>query len=304
MVEEEKKDIEKEPWEEWDVRECHCLFSSTDIMFRALEEIEARYYNKGNGSIDSIKTGFSWLEFEKDELIVLGARPCIGKTAFILSLMSKLILDQKLSVGFIDPGLVDSTKIGIRLLSITSGVPLAKIRSGMLKVKDVKKLQVSAQMYFYSKFYLNNDPNICFEDLKNTILRLAMESHIQILFIDGFEYIKEVVEADEKTYQTRLNYLLNEFKILAEDLHIPIVIAMELPESKKNDEPSLKDFRKTMLIPEIADKVLFLHRKRSFDETFFQDAKLILAKNNSGWTGEFDLKFYPHILKFTNRNEE
>ena len=74
-------------------------------------------------------------------------------------------------------------------------------------------------------------------------------------------------------------------------------------ETKKNEEPSMKDFMKTMIIPEIADKVLFLHRNRLLDAPLSQDAKLILAKNNSGWTGELDLKFYPLISKFTNRNE-
>ena len=303
MAEEEKKDIEKEPWKDWEVRDFCGVFSSKDIMFKAIDEIDARYQSKGNGSTDSIITGFSWLEFEKDELIVLGARPSIGKTAFILSLMSKLILDKKLSVGFIDPGLVDNTKIGFRLLAIDSGVPLAKIRSGMLKTQDVKKLQVSANKFFYSNFYLYNEPNVCFTDLKDTIINMTMEQHIQILFIDNFKYIREAVDADEKTLRTRLNYLLSEFKHLAEELHIPIVIAMELPETKKNEEPSMKDFMKTMIIPEIADKVLFLHRNRLLDAPLSQDAKLILAKNNSGWTGEFDLKFYPLISKFTNRNE-
>ena len=85
MAEEEKKDIEKEPWKDWEVRDFCSVFSSKDIMFKAIDEIDARYQSKGNGSTDSVITGFSCLEFEKDELIVLGARPSIGKTAFILS---------------------------------------------------------------------------------------------------------------------------------------------------------------------------------------------------------------------------
>ena len=301
MAEEEKK--ETEPWKDWEVRDFCNVFSSKDLMFKAIEEIDSRYKNKGYSGRDTIKTGISWLELEKDDLIVLGARPCIGKTAFILSSISKL-LQKKYSVGLIVPGLVDNTNIAFRLLAIDSGVPLAKIRSGMLKVKDVQKIQAAAGELFYAGFYLYNEPNICFEDLKSTIISMAMEQHIQILFIDDFEYIKEAAEADEKSLRTRLMYILSELKRLAEELHIPIVITVNLPATKKNEEPEIKDFMKTLIIPEKADKVFFLHRDRLMEAKYYQDAKLILARSQNGNIGDFALRFYPHISKFTNSDEE
>ena len=297
-----------EDWEEWDVHDFCPVLSVKDIIFKAIEEVDNLYKNKDYQNLNTIKTGISWLEFEKDDLIVLGARPSIGKTSFILSLISKLLLEEKITVGLIDPGVVDYTYMGIKLLSMNSEVPLGKIRCGQLNTEDVKKLQDAGEQFFNSDFYFLNEPNACFNDLKNTILWLSEEKHIQILFVDGFEYIKEAAEADEETCRTRLMYLLNGFKYLAKTLHIPIVITVNLPASKKNEEPSLKDFKKTMIIPEEADKVLFLYKEYLPEalmlEKYPQDAKLILAKSKNNYTGYFELKFDRNICKFTDDSEK
>ena len=296
-------DQEIEDWEGWDVHGFCQVYSVKDIIFKAIEEVDDLYKNKDGRNQDTIKTGISWLEFEKDDLIVLGARPYIGKTSFLLSLISKMIQEEKLSVGLINPGIADNTEMGIRLLALNSEVPLAKIRSGMLKPEDVKKIQDAGSELFDSKFYIYNEPNVCFNDLKNTVLWLSKEKHIQILFIDGFEYIKEAEEADDKTCSTRLMYLLCELKHLAEDLHIPIVITVDLP-AAKNEEPSIRDFKKTMIIPDRADKVLFLHMGLLPEEKYCQDAKLIIAKSRAGCGCYFGIKYYPSICKFTEGGEE
>ena len=187
---------------------------------------------------------------------------------------------------------------------MNSEVPLGKIRCGQLITEDIEKLQDAGEQFFNSDFYFLNEPNACFNDLKNTILWLAEEKHIQILFVDGFEYIKEAVEADEETCRTRQMHLLNGFKYLAKTLHIPIVITVDLPDANKNEEPSLKDFKKTMIIPEEADKV---HKERLPEvhwlEEYPQAAKLILAKSKNGCTGCFELKFDRNICKFTDDSE-
>lgn len=290
MVEDEKT-IE----ENWDEPIDYPYISSRNIMFRVIEYIDGRYKSPDE---DVLKTDFHFLSFQKDDLVVLAARPAIGKTAFVLSLANQLILKKKIPVGFVAP-VWSEEDIGMRLLAIETGVSIPKIRHGMLKVDDFRKILECAVQYFEAPFYLFNEPNCSFKAIKRTAINMAMENHIQLLIVDGFEYLQEMIDSEENHYRIKLTYLLSEFKRLAIELHIPVILVMEMPKTKHYYEPTLWDFRRYMIIPDRADKVLFLHRDRLQAYTKSQDAKLIVAKNNCGPTGDIDLEFYPDIVKFS-----
>ena len=150
MAEEQKKSFEEENWDE---PIDYPYISGRDIMFRVIEYIETRYKSPDE---DVLKTDLHWLSFQKDDLVVLAARPAIGKTAFVLSLVNQLVLKKKIPVGFAVP-IWSEEVIGMRLLAIETGVPGQKIRSGMLKVDDVRKIQETAGQYFDASFYLFNE---------------------------------------------------------------------------------------------------------------------------------------------------
>ena len=292
MAEEEK--IEEENWDE-PIE--YGYISGKEVMFRVIEDIENRYKAPDE---DVLKADLHWLSFQKDDLVVLAARPAIGKTAFVLSLVNQLVLKKKIPVGFAVP-IWSEEVIGMRLLAIETGVPGQKIRSGMLKVDDVRKIQECAGQYFDAPFYLFNEPNCSFKAIKRNTIEMAMEKHIEVLIVDGFEYLQEIIDGDEKSYRITLTYLLSEFKRLAVELHIPVILVMEMPKTKHDYEPTLWDFRRYMIIPDRADKVLFLHRDRLMTYTKSQDAKLIVAKNNCGPTGDIPLEFNPDIGKFSSK---
>ncbi len=268
--------------------------SAQDLMFRVIEYIEARYKSPDK---DVLKTDSPYLYFEKDDLVVLASRPGMGKTAFVLSLISQLVLKKQIPVGFAVPDWTEE-EIGAKLLSINTGVPISKIRSGMLKVDDVKKIQEAAKQFFEAPFYLFNEPNCNFHAIKKQVINMAMENHIQLLIVDGFEYLQDIIDSDEKNYRITLTYLLSEFKRLSVELHIPIILVMDIPKSKNDNEPTLLDFRRYTIIPDRADKVLFLHRDRSKIYTKCQTAELIIAKDNCGREGTIGMDYYPITGKF------
>lgn len=293
----EEKKIEEENWDE---PIDYPYFSARNIMFRVIEYIEARYKSPDK---DVLKTDSPLLYFQNDDLVVLASKPHMGKTAFVLGLISQFVLEKKISVGLAVPVLSEHD-IGMRLLSIDTEVPVHKIRSGMLKVDDVKKIQKSANKFFDSPFFLFYEPNCSFKAIRKNAIEMAMENHIQLLIVDDFEYLQDIVDCDEKNYRIELSTLLSEFKRLAVELHIPIILVMDIPESENDNEPTLSDFNKYMIIPDKADKLLFLHKGRFQKYTKIQNAKLIIAKNNSGPKKDIPLDYYRRIEKFSWRHSE
>ena len=275
--------------------------SIKDTMIETINFIEGRYRTKSKDEV--IETGIRWLEFCKEDLVVIGSRPAIGKTSFILSLISEFILNKNIPVGLVTPGTIERD-IGIRLLAINSEVPIQKIRSGMMRIAELEKVQKTANVLFEAPLYFFDEPNCSFKNLKDNVLKMALEEHIQLLFIDGFKYIQEIIDADTENYRIRLAKLLTEFKALAMELHIPIILTLDLPATKNNEEPTIQDLRKNMIIADKADKILFLHRNRLYDyRVNYQDAELITIKNTAGPYGTFPLHFYPITCKFSYKED-
>lgn len=159
-----------------------------NIMVNTFESIESRYKSKTNNS-DFIETDFWAMDFHRGDLIVIAARPSIGKTAFALSLANQIALHKKRPVGYISLGCTEETLFGGHLLSINSGVPLAKIRSARFIVSDVEKLLKSAEILWESPIYLlgieltsaESDTEPSLQDFKKYMIIPSMADMIILL---------------------------------------------------------------------------------------------------------------------------
>lgn len=268
--------------------------SGKEIMLHAIEGIERSFKNTDT---NVLKTDFKYLEFQRDDLVVLAGRPYIGKTNFVLNLLSQFVLEKKIPVGLVDAKNQEYS-IANRILSINSGIPFAMIRSGMLRMDEVSRIQEAAAKFFDSPLYLFNEPNSGLEAIKRNAIHMAMEHHIQLLIVDAFEYIQEIVDTDEKNYRAKLTYLLCAFKSVATQLNIPVILVMEIPETRNNNEPNLSVFKKHMVIPDRADKVIFLHRDRLTNYAMSQNTKLIVAKNSNGSVVDISINYNTVTGKF------
>ena len=280
------------------------VYSAKDIMFKEIELIEARY--KSKNQFTGVPTGFARLDtmtsgFQKSELIIIGARPSIGKTALALSIIQNIACEKRIPCGFFSLEMPYES-IGMRLLAQEARVPMQKIRSGMLKVDDVKKIQDAAGRWFEAPLYTVDTPNMKLIDLRAVARRMVKNNKVEIIFIDYIGLIS--TEDPTAPVFEQVSLISKSLKALARELNIPIVALCQVARDAEGQEPNLAQLRGSGSIEQDADVVMFLHRDRLKEEVVAQDAKIILAKQRNGATGDVDIMFLPAYSKFENKADE
>ena len=280
------------------------VYSAKDIMFKEIELIEARY--KSKNQFTGVPTGFAKLDtytsgFQNSELIIIGARPSIGKTALALSIIQNIACERRIPCGFFSLEMPYES-IGMRLLAQEARVPMQKIRSGMLKVDDVKKIQDAAGRWFEAPLYTVDTPNMKLIDLRAVARRMVKNQGVKIIFIDYIGLIS--TEDPTAPVFEQVSLISKSLKALARELNIPIVALCQVARDAEGQEPNLAQLRGSGSIEQDADVVMFLHRDRLKDEVVAQDAKIILAKQRNGATGDIEIMFLPAYSKFENKAED
>ena len=284
--------------------ETSVVYDIKKIMIREIEIIDSRYKNKNQ--FTGIPTGFAKLDtmtsgFQKSELIIVGARPSIGKTALALSMMQHIALEEKIPCGFFSLEMPYES-IGMRILSQEARVNMTRMRSGMLKLEDVKKIQDAAGRWFNAPLYTVDTPNMRLLDLKAMARRLVVNHKVKIIFIDYIGLIG--TENSNAPVYEQMSEVSKSLKALARELEIPIVALCQVARDAEGQEPSLSQLRGSGSIEQDADVVMFLHRERLKEETNIQEAKIILAKQRNGPTGDIKIMFIPSYSKFENASNE
>ena len=282
------------------------IYTSQDIMYKEIELIEARY--KSKNQFTGVPTGFAKLDtytsgFQNSELIIIGARPSIGKTALALSMIQNIACEKRIPCGFFSLEMPYES-IGMRLLAQEARVPMQKIRSGMLKVDDVKKIQDAAGRWFEAPLYTVDTPNMKLLDLRAVARRMVKNQKVKIIFID---YIGLIATEDPTApVFEQVSLISKSLKALARELSIPIVALCQVARDAEGQEPNLAQLRGSGSIEQDADVVMFLHRDRikDGDSIAAQEAKIILAKQRNGACGDIPIMFLPTFSKFENKAEE
>ena len=278
----------------------------TEIVSRTIEIIEKNYQKKNE--LTGIPSGIARLDtmtsgFQKSEMIIIGARPSIGKTAFALSMMETIAIDKRIPCGFFSLEM-SYQSIGQRLLSQVSRVPSGKIRSGMLSTADFQKLQDAAGKCYNAPLYIVDTPNMQLLDLRSMARRMKVNQGVQIIFIDYIGLIS-TENPNAPVYESQ-SEISKSLKALARELEIPIVALCQVARDAEGQEPNLAQLRGSGSIEQDADVVLFLHRDRKIVEEKkpVQEAKCIAAKQRNGATGEVEMMFLPSYTKFENKAAE
>jgi replicative DNA helicase len=275
-----------------------------NVMIQEIDLIEKRF--KSKNQFTGVPTGFANLDamtsgFQNSDLIILGARPSIGKTAMALSMMQHISLDRKIPCGFFS--LEMSTElIGMRILAQESRVSMSKIRSGMIKIDEIQKIQDAAGRWFEAPLYIVDTPNMRLLELRSMARRMVEKHGVKIIFIDYIGLI--ATENPTAPVFEQVSEISKSLKALARELKIPIVALSQVSRNAEGEEPNLAQLRGSGSVEQDADVVMFLHRERLKDESPIQDAKLILAKQRNGATGDIKIKFIPAYSKFENAAKE
>ena len=281
------------------------IYDIKDIVIKDIELIDARYKNKQD--FTGVPSGFSKLDmmtsgFQKSELIIIGARPSIGKTALALSMMQHIALERQISCGFFSLEMPYES-IGMRLLSMSSHVDMGRMRSGMLQKQDFTKIQDAAGRWFSAPLYTVDTPNMRLLDLRAMARRMVTNHQVKIIFIDYIGLI--TTENPNAAVFEQVSEISKSLKALARELEIPIVALCQVSRDAEGHEPNLAQLRGSGSVEQDADVVMFIDRERKRDEQMaVQEAKIILAKQRNGPTGDIEIMFVPSYSTFANKKEE
>ena len=281
------------------------IYDIKDIVIKDIEIIDARYKNKTE--FTGIPSGFSKLDmmtsgFQKSELIIIGARPSIGKTALALSMMQHIALERQIECGFFSLEMPYES-IGMRLLSMSSHVDMGRMRSGMLQKQDFTKIQDAAGRWYSAPLYKVDTPNMRLLDLRAMARRMVANHKVKIIFIDYIGLI--TTENPNAAVFEQVSEISKSLKALARELEIPIVALCQVSRDAEGHEPNLAQLRGSGSVEQDADVVMFIDRERKRDEqAAVQEAKIILAKQRNGPTGDIEIMFVPSYSTFANKKDE
>lgn len=259
----------------------------SDVIKKTIDLIEESYKND---AMSGISTGFQRLDhytdgFQRQELVIIAARPSKGKTALALDIMMRMA-HNKVKCGFFSAEM-SAGLLGKRILSSDTRINLSRVKNGCLTDGNFKVLMESANKIYNMGIWIDDTPNIPLSTLKNRARQLKRKG-CQIIFIDYLTLIKFV---DKKMSRPeRVGHISKELKHLARELDIPVVTMSQLSREAEDKTPTLAHLRQSGEIEEDADVIIFLGDKESF--------KLIIAKNRNGPTGIVNLNFIKEINKF------
>ena len=282
--------------------------------FQVIEEI-----HKNRGKSIGVETGFTKLDdvitgFQPSNLIIIGGRPSMGKTAFALSIVQNISIrgSEPIPVGFFSLEM-SHYELCLRLLSAESEVPMEKIRKGALIDTDWPLLIQAANHMRETPIYIDDSPNL-------TMLELAAKARqmvklgVRLIVLDYLQLIGGQEANRNYSREQFISSISRGLKMLAKELNIPIVAISQLsraPEQRGEHRPQLSDLRESGAIEQDADIVCFVHRQWVYEESkdepreeIRNKGEVIVKKNRQGRTGKVTLYFHDAYPRFDNFTEE
>lgn len=289
------------------------------LTIETVDEIEKRC--GATHELTGVETGYADLDewtggLQKSDLIILAARPSVGKTAFALNMalnvgagLRNRIVDESLQRGVGVFSLeMSSSQVNQRLLSTFSEVPMHLMRTGKLSARDKERLHKYAKQFSGVPIYIDDTPSISILELRAKARRLvARQPNLSMLIIDYLQLMRGGGRVENR--QQEISEITRSLKALARELNLPIIALSQLSRlieqrKGKNSRPILSDLRESGAIEQDADVVMFLHREKSYDKKdedeeerpkariTTEKAELIIGKQRNGPIGIINLVFF------------
>lgn len=278
-----------------------------EVVMQALSRIEAASQSSGN--VTGVPTGFLDLDYKLaglhgSNLVLIAARPAMGKTAFVLNIAEYVALRKNMSVAIFSLEMGEVELVN-RLLSLESNVDSGHIRTGNLSDDEWEKIVRSAGEIGDSNLIIDAPPSLTVSELRSKCRKYKMEKDIKLIIIDYLQLMKGSSRAASESRQQEISEISRSLKSLARELDIPVIALSQLSravEQRPDKRPMLSDLRESGAIEQDADVVMFIYR----DDYYNKDSKEIgiaeinVAKQRSGPTGVVKLAWLPDYTKFAN----
>ena len=278
-----------------------------DVVLRTLDSIEKAAKQKGN--ITGLETGFRDLDaktagLQKSDLILIAARPAMGKTAFVLNIAEYVALHSNSTIALFSLEM-SKEQLVKRMLAMNSMVDSQKIRTGDLEDDDWDKLVGSVRKIGNSNLVIDDTSGITASELRSKCRKLKIEQGLDLVIIDYLQLMTGAGKRKSDSRQQEISDISRSLKVMARELDVPVIALSLLSravESRPDKRPMLSDLRESGAIEQDADIVMFIYR----DEYYNPDsekkgvAEVIVAKQRSGPTGPVELAWLSQYTKFGN----
>jgi len=275
------------------------------IVMEAMNRIELAYKNKG--VVTGVPTGFIDLDYrlagmQPADLILIAARPSMGKTAFVLNIAQHVAFKQNQTVAVFSLEMSREQLVN-RLFSLESKVDSQHIRTGNLSDSEWEKLIESAGIIGKSRLIIDDTPGISIPELRSRCRKYKLEYDLKLVIIDYLQLMSGGGRVESR--QQEISEISRSLKALARELNVPVVTLSQLSravEQRPDHRPMLSDLRESGAIEQDADVVMFIYR----DDYYNKDtelrgvAEIIVAKQRNGPIGTVNLAWLPEYTKFAN----
>ena len=293
------------------------------VVKEAVNLLQKASANKSGMS--GLSSGFYELDkmtngWQRSDLVIIAARPAMGKTAFVLSMAKNIAVDQRVPVAMFSLEM-SNVQLVNRLLTNVCQIPGNKIKSGDLATHEWGQLDMGVRIMEGAPLYIDDTPSLSVFELKTKARRLVNEHHVELIIIDYLQ----LMNASGMSYgnrQEEVSTISRSLKGLAKELNIPIIALSQLnrsvetristaaQDSQSSMRPQLSDLRESGAIEQDADMVCFIHRPDYYKIKTDQHgnslvglAEIIIAKHRNGAVGDVQLRFIGEYARFANIDE-
>jgi len=281
------------------------MVSIEQILAEGFDRLDELHKNKGK--LRGVRTGWKDLDnmtagLQRSDLIVLAARPAMGKTTLVGNLVQNIAMNEKQATLFFSLEMSKDQLVD-RMLAAESGVDAWNIRTGNLSDQDFEKLGSAMGALSEAPIYIDDTPGISILEMRTKARREAQKHQIGLIVVDYLQLMSGAKKGGDFNRVQEISEISRGLKLIARELNVPVVALSQLSrsvESRSPQIPQLSDLRESGSIEQDADIVMFIYREAYYNpETDRQNVTdLIIAKHRNGPTGKVELYFHPERLKF------
>ena len=272
----------------------------------AFEELRNRFENGGN--ITGLPTGYNDFDamtagLQPTDLIILAARPAMGKTTFALNIAEFAAIKSKKGVAVFSMEM-SASQLAMRLISSNGRINAQRLRTGQLEDEDWARVTGAIKMLKETKIFIDDTPGLSPEVLRSKCRRLKREHDLGLVVIDYLQLMS--VPGNSENRATEISEISRSLKGLAKELNVPVIALSQLNrslETRTDKRPVMADLRESGAIEQDADIIIFIYRDEYYNKENSPDkglAEIIIGKQRSGPTGSVKLKFFGEYTRFDN----
>ena len=283
-----------------------------ELLWPTMERIEA--LQRGGKTVTGVASGFNELDeltsgFQPADLVIVAARPSMGKTAFTLNVAQHAAIEHNVPVAFFSLEMSKESLVQ-RMLTSEARIDAQRLRKGLLRDDDFPRLARAAGILSSAPVWIDDTPGITLLEMRSKARRLRTDAGVGMVIVDYLQLMQG--PANSESRQQEVSQISRGLKALAKELNVPVVALSQLsraPEQRTGDNkrPQLSDLRESGAIEQDADLIMFLYRQEFYDGPVDKDgnslegkAEVIIGKQRNGPTGIVNLHFQKQFTRFEN----